>query len=508
MKKRIALLLALLCLLSMLGALPLSAAEMEDVGKKGSGGSGVSWTLSDNGTLTVSGKGVFTGVGAKSWRNNVQQKATSCVVKEGITGIGADAFREFGITDISLPDSLTSIGDNAFLHCNRLETVSLPKKLTSIGRGAFYSCAALKEINIPEGVTALSSAFAQCSSLESVRLPSSLTYLSFAFQGCASLKSIALPAGITMMGGSFQNCTSLKTLTVPASVTSVSCAEFEGCTALKSVLFEGDAPAMVGWVKIDGVVYENLLVLNEIPGLVVEYYRGSSGWGSTLGGVKTRAVDAPAGSGYAETAPVETTAPAPETEPAPPAKWENPFSDVSEQDGCYDAVRYVYENALFKGTSDSAFSPDGSMTRAMFVTVLGRLAGVDGASFAGSAFADVAEGQWFTPYVAWASENGIVSGYSADAFGPEDPVTIEQALVILARYRTFDRPHRVCGVPKEDAFSAYADGGAVSDWAKNAVFEAISEGIYPVAPGREIRPGAQATRADVAGMLYQLSKLR
>ena len=87
-------------------------------------------------------------------------------------------------------------------------------------------------------------------------------------------------------------------------------------------------------------------------------------------------------------------------------------------------------------------------------------------------------------------------------------MTIEQALVILARYRTFDRPHRVCGVPKEDAFSAYADGGAVSDWAKNAVFEAISEGIYPVAPDGEIRPGAQATRADVAGMLYQLSKLR
>lgn len=124
--------------------------------------------------------------------------------------------------------------------------------------------------------------------------------------------------------------------------------------------------------------------------------------------------------------PVAETKPAVEV-PAEPVTveeptWENPFTDVSETDTYYKAVEFVYENGLFNGVSATEFAPATTMTRAMFVTVLGRLANVDTVAYTAElSFEDVVPGEWYTPYVAWAAENGIVNGYNAAEFGVNEP---------------------------------------------------------------------------------------
>ena len=79
-------------------------------------------------------------------------------------------------------------------------------------------------------------------------------------------------------------------------------------------------------------------------------------------------------------------------------KWKNPFADVSENDSFYPAVEYVYKNELFRGVSANRFAPHSTMTRAMFVTVLGRLAGVDQSEYTKTSFSDAVAGEWYSAY--------------------------------------------------------------------------------------------------------------
>ena len=90
---------------------------------------------------------------------------------------------------------------------------------------------------------------------------------------------------------------------------------------------------------------------------------------------------------------------------------DSPFTDVKPGDWCYDAVLYAKANGFFSGTSETTFSPNGTMTRGMFVTVLGRMAGIDPAKYGGyTGFTDVPEGMYYAPYVKWAAQYGITGG--------------------------------------------------------------------------------------------------
>ena len=179
--------------------------------------------------------------------------------------------------------------------------------------------------------------------------------------------------------------------------------------------------------------------------------------------------------------------------------WKNPFLDVKPEDVWYDAVRYVNEAGLFLGVSDTSFAPEGAMTRAMFVTVLGRLAGASG-SGKPSAFTDVEPGLWYSDYVDWAAERGIVEGYGDGRFGPGDTVTREQAAVILARYAKSRGTSLASSSPLP---------GGVSPWAAEAAAWAVSSGIWPAdeAAGGALRPGEYASRAFVARMLARFAEL-
>ncbi len=186
--------------------------------------------------------------------------------------------------------------------------------------------------------------------------------------------------------------------------------------------------------------------------------------------------------------PVISTAPQPEPEPV----WENPFADVTENDWYFSAVRYASENGLFYGTSNTAFSPNASMTRGMLVTVLYRLAKEPGTA-AGNLFNDVADGRYYTEAVAWAAENEIVAGYGRGRFGPGDSITREQLTAILWRY---------AGSPKVSGdLDRFTDADRISTWAVPAMRWAVAEGIMHGNSDGTITPAGKATRAEVAAML-------
>ena len=181
--------------------------------------------------------------------------------------------------------------------------------------------------------------------------------------------------------------------------------------------------------------------------------------------------------------------------------WENPFTDVNELDPYYAAVKFDYKKNLFVGTSETTFAPDMTMTRGMFVTVLGRLAGIDPQAYTNITFDDVKIGEWYTPYVAWAAEEGIIFGYGNGKFGVEDMINNEQAAVILARYAEYTG----MTVDANASLDMYADADSISDWAAEHMAWAVENGIY-VGSGENLHPQEWTARSLVAEMMYAYIK--
>lgn len=172
-----------------------------------------------------------------------------------------------------------------------------------------------------------------------------------------------------------------------------------------------------------------------------------------------------------------------------------PFADVTSGDWFYNAVRYVYDNGLMSGTSDTTFHPNVTTTRGMLVTILHQLAGSPSAGTA--QFVDVAEGQYYSRAVAWASANNIVSGYGDGSFGPNDAITREQMAVILYHYAAYaglDTTSRA-------DLSGYVDAGEISGYAVQAFQWANARGLINGTSASALTPAGPATRAQVASVL-------
>lgn len=168
-----------------------------------------------------------------------------------------------------------------------------------------------------------------------------------------------------------------------------------------------------------------------------------------------------------------------------------PFEDVAITDAWYDAIAYCYENHYFNGTSETTFSPEGSMTRGMFVTVLYRLAGqpeVNGSN----PFTDVKDGVYYNDPVRWAVQYGITSGTSATTFSPDSPVTREQTAVFLYRYAALmgDSLPRLEG--------ADTSHGTLSSWAEGEALWALTGGLFEGAEDALADPADFAPRGLLA----------
>ncbi len=152
--------------------------------------------------------------------------------------IAASAFNKSHISSISIPNSITSIEDNAFNGCSGLTNINIPNSVTKIGNYAFSGCSGLTNINIPNSVTTIGNyAFSGCSGLTNINIPNSVTKIGDnAFGGCNKLTSITIPNSVTSIGwGAFYNCKSLKSINIPNSVTTIGNYAFSGCIALTSI---------------------------------------------------------------------------------------------------------------------------------------------------------------------------------------------------------------------------------------------------------------------------------
>lgn len=173
------------------------------------------------------------------------------------------------------------------------------------------------------------------------------------------------------------------------------------------------------------------------------------------------------------------------------------FVDVADDASYAKSVYDVVERGLFNGVSETEFLPDGNMTRAMFVTVLGRLDGFAVKDAMPTGFSDTPGDQYYSSYVVWANENGIVKGYEDGTFRPDNKVTREEAMQIIWNYCQYK------GMTPEDnkAWAVrmpYADTEKVSEYAVNAGMWNAIHGYFTVDGEENIRPTESATRAEVA----------
>ena len=179
----------------------------------------ITWNLSDDGTLTISGTGDMDDYTSSKtsapWKNQ-KDKIKNVIVKKGVTRIGNFAFDACGLSSISIPNSVTSIGMGAFRDCIALTSIIIPNSVKTIDKGAFYQCSTLNYVSIPNSITNI---------------------IDYAFYGCSGLTSIAIPENVTSIGSSaFENCSSLTSITIPNSVTKIENKAFYGCSNLKKVI--------------------------------------------------------------------------------------------------------------------------------------------------------------------------------------------------------------------------------------------------------------------------------
>ena len=176
---------------------------------------------------------------------------------------------------------------------------------------------------------------------------------------------------------------------------------------------------------------------------------------------------------------------------------ETTFADVKRENWYFDAVKYVYENNLFKGTGNG-FEPDLPVTRAMLITVLHRLDNSP-AALADISFSDVKDDAWYSQSVKWAVKNGIVNGISQSEFAPEDKISREQVATILHRFAAY-KGYNTEAQTTEGEFNDYK---SISSYALDAIDFMIANRILTGRENNILAPGDSITRAESAAMLMR-----
>ena len=415
--------------------------------------------------------------------NSYGQAPTFYAVPEGVETIEDGAFGGSALKAVYLPDSVITIGNQAFMSCQSLEYISFGKNVKTIGDFAFH-VSHLKNVYFNDG-------------LESIGI--------YAFNWNPDLQSVR----------------------IPASVKSIGEAAFYYCNNLNAVYFEGNAPEIGANAFCSGVAADprgGYHILNDtypIPGMKFFTREGSSGW-TEMGDYTFRTWEANAHvhnfrieylepNCYAE-GWVDTVCACGERQrilklPANGheyTEWygtcvvcgkKQGMNDVNDTDWFAPSVYFALKNGLMNGVSEFVFAPNEPMTRAMLVTVLWRYENCPEAK--SSSFTDLTA-DWYKDAVAWAAENGIVNGVGDGGFAPNGNITREQMAAILYRYAQ----KKALDVTKRDDLKSFPDAGKVSSWATDAIAWAVAEKIIGGSDGK-LLPQGNATRAQVATILMR-----
>ena len=242
--KKLRLLAWIITLTMLCELLPLGTFAQSDIGKSlaqsvaqsfeeengeavatGECGDDLTWSLSSDGTLTISGTGDMYDY-----------------ISDGISANTPWAKFLIDIKKVEVRGSIGHIGKLAFSNCSNLRSIGLPEAISSIGEQAFSYCSSLISISIPSSVTSIDyQTFLGCSSLTTIILPDSLEFIgNYAFDSCSSLGSIILPESVVSIGrGAFTNCSSLTSVFLPSNISSIEYAAFSSCSSLKNVYYAG-----------------------------------------------------------------------------------------------------------------------------------------------------------------------------------------------------------------------------------------------------------------------------
>ena len=513
-------------------------------------------------SVTSIGDGAFyccdslTGIWVAEGNSHYSSDASGVLFDKNMTALIQCPGRFFGA--YTIPDSVTSIDNRAFYSCKSLTSVTIPNSVTSIGDGAFYKCDSLTSVTIPDGVTSIDwCAFSDCTSLTSVTIPDSVTSIDVcAFDGCKSLTSVTIPNSVTSIGDcAFRDCTSLTSVTIPDSVTSIGDCAFQYCASLTSVTIP-DSVTSIHW----GAFYD-------CTSLTDVYYAGSEAqWKAiqisdgndallnanihynyvshthsykavvtaptcTEKGYTTHTCAC--GDSYVDTYTDalghawdsgKVTKPATETEDGVKTftctrcgetKTEvipatgvvdvtEMFTDVSHS-WADDGIQYCVTHQLMSGIGNNLFGPKLTTTRAQIVQILYNLEGEPKVS-GKTPFTDLTQ-DWYQDAVRWAYQTGVVAGTSSTTFEPDLPVTREQIAVILMEYVTRVLKLERTWTPAD--LSIFPDAGSVSDWAKDAMADAVELGLISGASNggqTYLEPQGSATREQVATILMEFCK--
>ena len=495
MKRSMLLLLAVLMLL-LAPATQLRANAAET----GTCGENLTWTLDDAGTLTISGTGAmddYSGESPAPWysyRKNIQ----SVVLEDGVTTIGKDAFTHCeSLSSIAIPNSVTSIGDWAFYGCSSLSSITIPEGVTTIGNRAFHYCTNLSSISIPNSVTSIGGAvFANCTSLSSITLPDSITIIGAAlFDNCTSLSSITLPDSITIIdSGAFCGCTSLSSITIPNRVTVITEGVFSNCTSLSSICIPN------GVVYISYGAFNNCTSLSSIiipesvttiddsvfyncTALSVVHYGGTEAQRAEIS-IRSKNSDLENAQWHYECD--GTNCPA-----LPP--MDSPFVDIAEGAYYFDPVLWAVEKGITSGLDATHFGPNATCTRAQVVTFLWRAYGCPQPQNTASPFSDVKSGDFFYTAVLWAAEKGITAGTGNGTFNPHAECTRGQVATFLWRAQ---------GSPASGGSNSFTDV-APGAYYYDAVLWAVENGITSGLDATHFGPNAACSRGQIVTFLYR-----
>ncbi len=408
------------------------------------------------------------------------ENLTELVIPNGVSEIGYYAFDSCtSLEKLTIPASVSKIGDNAFYRClsltgfdvdsankaflsedgvlfNKAKTelisypsaadntaYSVPNSVTSVCKAAFRDAVNLTEVTIPNGVKTIGTeAFKGCTSLENIEIPSSVSVIdTAAFHGCTSLKTAVLPPSLSKISDNlFYNCSSLADIVIPNTVTSIGSYSFYGCTALTEI----NIP--------ENVTSAGKSAFSGCKNIADVYYGGSkTSWNN---------ISVSSGNEYLLNADVHFS--------------KLHFVDLNGFDNYIDYVKYTsLYNDFITGTNPPArthFSPNNTVTRAMFVTILYRMAGSpydNGKNpHSRTPFTDITDkSAYYYNAACWALDKGVTT---EKTFKPYNNVSREQTAVFLFRYA------QNSGLIENDDYKSvslrtYKDYRNISTWAYEAM---------------------------------------
>ena len=496
---------------------------------------------------------------------------TSVTIPDSVTSIGNFAFSYCeSLTSVTIPDSVTSIGDNTFDGCTSLTSVTIPNSVTSIGKGAFSNCTSLTSVTIPDSVTSIcDNTFDGCTSLTSVTIPDSVTSINNgAFYDCSSLtdvyyagseaqwKAISISSNRNddLLTANIHYNYGSHTHSYKDVVTAPTCTE-KGYTTHTCAC--GDS-YMDTYVDALGHAWDNGKVTKEptetetgvktftctrcgetktetIPKLTHEHNYNAVVTAPTCTEKGYTTHTCACGDSYVDTyvdalghawdngevtkEPTETETGVKtftctrcgetktETIPATGSDVDvtEMFSDVTKN-WAYPGIQYCVTHKLMGSTGGDKFAPTMTTTRAQIVQILYNLEGEPKVSGT-TPFTDLTQ-DWYQDAVLWAYQTGVVAGTGdGTTFDPDLPVTREQIAVILMEYT--DRILNIKRTWTPADLSGFPDAGSVSDWAKDAMADAVGLGLISGASNggqTYLNPQGSATREQVATILMEFCK--